>query len=122
MNGRTLLRIVVAGLLVVLGAGGAYARPLGTIAVSPGTSTVYFDGEAFEVTTSASITVQLAFTSDEMLEGAVVVSGGSAAQVAIVWRDTGLTVFSGRVVIEAPIRFPIPPEYQASLDTGHTEK
>lgn len=122
MNRRALAGIFLLGLIAVSGAAGAVARPGGQITVVPGTTTIIADGQAFEVTTNVSITLQLGFTSSALIEGEVAVPESAPAQVSIVWSSTGLTVFSGTVVIRAPIRFPVPPEFQAADDTGHTEK
>ena len=98
------------------------AATSGGVMIAPGTSTVTVSGAVFIVTTDRAISLALNFAGPDFLEGAVAPREAQAASVRIVWRETGLTIFSGAVVQLTPIRYHIPVEYQAAQDSGHSEK
>jgi hypothetical protein len=115
--------MVLSLLLAVLLAGNAcVAATPGSVTLAPGTSTVAVSGAVFIVTTDRSITLALNFASPDLLEGVVVPREAQTTSVRIVWRETGLTIFSGAVGQPTPIRYHIPVEYQAAQDSGHSEK
>ncbi len=115
------MNLAVAGGLLLLSvcasvsAATPYTVQPGTVAISVGT-------ETFSVTTDQTIIVEVAFSSPELVEGSVTVSNGQVANVTILWRKTGLTIFQGRVVQTAQFRFDVPKHYQAQQDSGHTER
>ncbi len=98
------------------------ARPPVVHNLPAGDSVVYTDGGSFLVSSNVPISVSLGFSGDAVIEGAINVPGGGSAQVEIVWRETDLSIFAGTVHTSHTIRYIIPPDFQAAVDIGHSEK
>lgn len=122
MSKRAGISVLLLFLALVAGGGEARAAlSTGTVTLAPGTSPVVLGDAVFTVSTDRTISLSLSFSGD-LLEGLVTVRDVSPAQVLIYWRNNGVTVFTGAVVQIQPIRYQIPVEYQATEDSGHTEK
>ncbi len=122
MRERVLSGLLALGIVVMAaGVTDGIARPGTPISVPAGTTTITVDGATFVISTTSPVSCLLAFQGDALIEGSIQAST-TAADVEVVWADTGLTIFAGRIVTQVPIRFVIPDEYLATQDTGHTEK
>jgi hypothetical protein len=121
MKLRSLLWLLT-GLLLVVPAGTVCPRVLEGFSLPPGTSVISVAGGSFRVTTDATITVEIAFVGTAAVEGSIQASNLPLAHVTIVWQETSLEIYAGTVHPSTTFRYQIPPEFQASVDIGHTEK
>ena len=120
---RASISAFLLSLMLVAGGGEARAAlSTGVVTLAPGTTEVRLGEAVFVVSTDRTISLSLTFVTEDLLDGLIVVRETSAALVQILWRDNGLTVFAGPVVQLKAIRYPIPVEYLAVEDSGHTEK
>jgi hypothetical protein len=116
----TLLLVGAVSLCLVANVG--TARLVTNYSLPSGTSVITVDGGTFTVNTSAPIVLEIGFEGTIAVVGDVAVDGSPQASVGIVWEETGLTVFSAVVQTSQSFRYAIPPEHQAAVDIGHTEK
>lgn len=112
----------LTGLLLVVPAGPVCPRGVDGFSLPPGTSVITVPGGSFRVTSDAAISVEIAFVGTVAVEGSIETSQLPVAHVTIVWQETNLEVYAGTVHPSTTFRYQIPPEYQASVDIGHTEK
>lgn len=120
-------RATISALLLSLSllAGGDRAQAAlstGSVTLPPGTSALTLGDAVFQVSTDRTISLSLTLVTQSLLEGLVAVRDTSPAQVQILWRNIGLTVYSGAVIQIQAIRYQIPVEVLSIEDNGHTEK
>ncbi len=123
MSMRACSSALLLSLLLMVGHGEAHAAlSADMVTLAPGTTAVRLGEAVFVVSTDRTISLSLAFVTGDMLDGLVVLRDSSPALVQILWRNTGVMVFSGPVAQVRAVRCHAPVKSLSVEDSGHTEK